>query len=270
MVFNNYEELVNSSAIVVEKLGRKGTKHLSHKIKYGEKYLVLKRFRSSEEAQKESKAYDIIGKNTGLLLPKKYFTDGEFLLYEFIKTSSQCTPLELIHDWQEIHSNKDLVCFFEVEKPNREHVDWLAEKVIERKDLYGLYRKKYAEIIKQGINELTNPPDLGVVHGDLRLDNVICNKNEIFYLDLESCGTKDPISDLVPTVLFHIDWKNSVIELYNKITGINKRDINRRLAVLSMFRGTKLIGFHNQRNIKEELKIKARKRVIRSLDSFLK
>ncbi|MDP4039578.1 MAG: phosphotransferase [Candidatus Pacearchaeota archaeon] len=269
MEFNDYKSLEESGARFVEKLGRKGTKHISQRILCNGENYVLKKFRSESEAIRESKAHEILSEQTDLLLPRKIFRDREVILYEYILELGECTPIEMIEDWQKIHINNELANYFEVENPRAEYIEWLAGKIIERGDLYGKNRGEYSRIIKIGISDLVNPPELGVVHGDLHLGNVIVRGGFRFYIDLETCAVKDPITDLVPTVLNHLDWKDRLVQYYCGITGADEGAVKRRLTTLSMFRGTKLMGYQDNRNIKKEIKLKARRRIIKSLDSLL-
>jgi len=269
MEINNYKNLIESGAKFLEKLGKRGTKHFSYRVRCNGANYVLKKFRSERETRRESEAHDILSRRTKLLFPRKIFRDGEFILYEYICGTEECTPLEMVGDWRKVHIDCELSNYFDIDIPNIRHVEWLARKVAERGDLYGDNRREYSRIIKTGMVDLVSPPELCVVHGDLHLGNVITREGSRFYIDLESCAVRDPITDLVPAVLYHLDWKESLIQHYCEIANLDEKTIKRRLATLSVFRGTKLIGYHNNRDIKEEIKLKARRRIIKSLDSFL-
>jgi hypothetical protein len=269
MRFKNYQNFMNSGAVYEGPIAKRGQKHRTIKYSLEGHDFVLKQFRSEKEMIWEATAHDLLKSKSDLLLPDRYFLEENLILYDFIPETFKCTPLEAISDWIKIHAKQDIISLLPVECSKEIYVESVMSYVRARKDLYGPNNLNYVDIIERGKNFLTKPENLSVVHGDPHMGNVIGSKQGRAYIDLEVCCVKDPVVDLVSIILYHLDWKDRVVDFYCSESSIEEAEIRKTIPVHTIFRGVKLIFFHNERKIKEEIKLKARNRILKSLDSLL-
>ena len=269
MKFESFSEFASSGATYNGPATKRPQRHITSKYSFGDKKFILKKFGSEDQMKTEAAAYDALTENVDVLLPPRHFARGTYTLYDFITATSQCTPREIISDWTKIHARRDTLEIFPCEKPSHEEVEVVIARVRADDVLYGAERQCYADAIERGRRFLTHPKNRALIHGDLHLGNVVATRRGRFYLDLEFCGIKDPLIDLVPTLLFHSDWNERVIDAYSTQSTFKDDEIREGASIQAVFRGVSLIAIHKARAVKEEARKRARNIILNSLNILL-